>query len=123
MMGGPSSIHPLRALLVPAHPTDQWPYSCSCALVCCVSACAVCFVLEEVVMSQYDQSKGADPYGPMSGQVISTMKDACRKVGLSFPGCRKLPGAFLACLLHSWILRSLLLRVRHHTSLFARPCV
>ncbi|CAG9326554.1 unnamed protein product [Blepharisma stoltei] len=36
----------------------------------------VCFVIEEVKISNSEETK--DPYGPFQGQVICTMRDACR---------------------------------------------
>eukprot|EP01029_Cantina_marsupialis_P014977 TRINITY_DN32821_c0_g1_i2.p1 TRINITY_DN32821_c0_g1~~TRINITY_DN32821_c0_g1_i2.p1 ORF type:complete len:239 (-),score=66.32 TRINITY_DN32821_c0_g1_i2:170-886(-) len=39
----------------------------------------VCFVLEKFVKAESEISDGDDPYGPLSGQVISSIKETCRK--------------------------------------------
>jgi len=38
----------------------------------------VCFLLTRLLVRPYDTSNGPDPFGSYSGQVISTVKNACR---------------------------------------------
>lgn len=41
----------------------------------------VCFVVEQLKCAPYDSAaRGPDPYGPMSGQLINVMREACHVV-------------------------------------------
>jgi ribosome assembly protein 1 len=40
---------------------------------------SVCFIVEEWTISDVTQETGNDPFGPFSGQIMSTVKECCKK--------------------------------------------
>ncbi len=45
--------------------------------MCAEPMMGVCFVVEQLKATPYDTSKGVDPFGPMAGQLINAMREAC----------------------------------------------
>lgn len=52
--------------------------ACSAGPLCDEPLTGVCFLLSRLLVRPYDSSNGPDPFGSYSGQVISTVKNACR---------------------------------------------
>ncbi|RWS09586.1 elongation factor Tu GTP-binding domain-containing protein 1-like protein [Dinothrombium tinctorium] len=55
----------------------------------------VCFVLKEWTMSEEVKTTESDPYGPFTGQIISTVKECCRKAFQAQP--QRLVAAMYSC--------------------------